>query len=253
MPIGRKGWRWFEPRLRSSSSGLKVALAALLAFGAFCYVFFGPVVFDASYWVLGKIARVQADRRVRVGVSVAFVAVYLVAVSVSGSTERQPTGAGATSTPLVATNATSPSASTFAPVMVSPTTTGTAAPTATTGPTQSPTATATTVPSRTPGSPVTVSGDSQTGASQSLKLAGGSDSVAWSATADLAGCYFSLILATKLNGAIVKSTWAILPQAQDYSGKDEWTGVPAGTYVLYEDWSGLLNCKGLWSATLAPH
>lgn len=76
--------------------------------------------------------------------------------------------------------------------------------------------------------------------------------MAWTATADLAGCYFSLILSPKLNGAVVKGTSAILPEAKDYSGDDEWTGVPAGTYVLYEDWTGLLNCKGPWTATLTP-
>jgi len=109
MPIGSRCWRWFEPRLRSGSTGMKAGLAALFVCAAFVYVFLGPLVFDASYWVLGKAARVQADRRLRVGVSVAFVAVYLVAVSVSGSTVPKRTAAEATSTPLVSANATSPS------------------------------------------------------------------------------------------------------------------------------------------------
>ena len=74
MPIGSRCWRWFEPRLRSGSTGMKAGLAALFVCAAFVYVFLGPLVFDASYWVLGKAARVQADRRLRVGVSVAFVA-----------------------------------------------------------------------------------------------------------------------------------------------------------------------------------
>lgn len=252
MPIGRRGWQWFEPRLRSGSPGLRVALTALLVCAVFVYAFFGPLVFDAAYWVLGKVARAQADRRLRVGVSVAFAVLYLVAVSVSGSARSQSTSAAATPTTLeaAATNAASPSLSSA--TRATPAAPGTTAPTATTQPTTSPTATTTAVPSQTPGAAVTASGDSQTGASQSFKLAGGSYAVTWSATADLAGCDFSLILATKPNGPVVKSTSAILPLAQGYSGKDAWTGVPSGTYVLYEDWSGLLNCKGPWSATLTP-
>lgn len=253
MPIGRIGWNWFAPRLRTGPAALRVAIAALLALAAFCYAFLGPVVFDAGYWVLGKIARTRSDRRVRVGVSAALAIVYFVAISASGSTKPQPTGAGATSSPLAAATATSPSASPTAPATASPTATRTTASTTIPGPTQSPTAKATTSPTLAAASPVTVSGDSQTGASPSFKLAGGSYAVAWSATADQASCDFALILATKPNGAVVKSTSAILPQAKGYSGKDEWTGVPAGTFVLYEDWSGLLNCKGLWSATLTPH
>jgi hypothetical protein len=152
MPIGKRGWSWFGPRLRSGSTGMKVAMAALLAGAVFCYAFLGPLVFDASYWVLGKIARVQADRRVRVGVSIAFVVVYLVAVSVSGSTRPKPTGADATSTPLLAANATSSAASTAAPETTSPRATGTTAPTVATGPTQAPTAapTRTSTPTSTP-------------------------------------------------------------------------------------------------------
>ena len=95
-----------------------------------------------------------------------------------------------------------------------------------------------------------VTGDSQTGASSSFKLAAGTYKVAWSATADVAGCAFSLILSTKPNGNVVKSTVAILPEAKGYAGQDQWNDVPAGTYVLYEDQTGLLDCRGLWSATL---
>ncbi len=76
--------------------------------------------------------------------------------------------------------------------------------------------------------------------------------MAWTATANQPSCDFALVLATKPDGPAVKSTSEILFQAQEYSDKGQWTGVPAGTYVLYEDSSGLLNCKGPWSATLTP-
>jgi len=88
MPIGSRCWRWFEPRLRSGSTGMKAGLAALFVCAAFVYVFLGPLVFDASYWVLGKAARVQADRRLRVGVSVAFVAESMAAWLPGGDPER---------------------------------------------------------------------------------------------------------------------------------------------------------------------
>jgi hypothetical protein len=72
-------------------------------------------------------------------------------------------------------------------------------------------------------------------------------------TADSAGCVFYLFLAAKINGPTVEDVpSAIMPEAQDYSGSTDWTGVPAGTYVLQEDRSGLLNCTGPWSAALTP-
>jgi hypothetical protein len=115
MPIGRKFWCWSEPRLRSGSTGMKIGIGALLVCGAFVYTFFGPLVFDASYWVFGKIARVQADRRLRVGVSVAFVLVYIAALSASGSTGHKPSAAGSTSTPFVAANASASTSDTSLP------------------------------------------------------------------------------------------------------------------------------------------
>ena len=76
----------------------------------FVYAFFGPLVFDASYWVFGKIARVGVDRRLRIAASVALVAVYLMVLAASDSTAPRTTPGGATPT-LVAANGTGPSAS----------------------------------------------------------------------------------------------------------------------------------------------
>jgi hypothetical protein len=100
---------------------MRVVWAALLVVAAFFYAFVGPLVFDVAYWVLGKVAQVRANRRVRAGVSIAFVVVYFVAVSLTGSTQPSSTGAGATSTPLVAMATASPSASPTAAATASPT------------------------------------------------------------------------------------------------------------------------------------
>jgi hypothetical protein len=127
----------------------------------------------------------------------------------------------------------------------------TAEATATLTPASTPKTTAKPTPTRTVEGPIAVTGNTKTGASSSFKLAGGSYDVAWRTTADSAGCDFYLFLATKINGPTVKDVpTAIMPEAQEYSGSTEWTGVPAGTYVLQEDRSGLLNCTGPWSATL---
>jgi hypothetical protein len=150
MPIGTRGWRWFGPKVLAASPGMKAALVALGVFAAFCYAFLGPLVFDAAYWVLGKIARTAADRRLRIGISVAFVVVYLVAVSLAGSTAKT-TGAGASSSPVVAANASSPAAITATGTAATPLPTPTPAPaTPTPAPTATPVPTATPSPTAAP-------------------------------------------------------------------------------------------------------
>ena len=111
LPIAGKGGSWFRKRWRSASSALRVALGALFAFAAFVYALYGPLAFDVCYWALGKVARLRSGRRLRVGVSVGFAAMYLVAIGLSGSTQRQQTAPGAASTPLVAAAAAHQSAS----------------------------------------------------------------------------------------------------------------------------------------------
>ncbi len=115
MPIGSKGWAWFKAGLQSGSTGTKVELGALLPCAAFVYVFCGPLVFDAVCWVLRKVARMQADRRLGIGASVALVAVCLVVIAASASTTFRTAATGATSPPLVAADPTGPSASRAAP------------------------------------------------------------------------------------------------------------------------------------------
>jgi hypothetical protein len=117
----------------------------------------------------------------------------------------------------------------------------------------SPSAVATVAPpSPAPAPPITVTGATKTGVSKSFTLAGGSYSVAWTVTAPKGGCYFYLYLATKANGPTVESASGILTSGGTKDATEEWTGVPAGTYVLQEDRTGLANCTGAWSATLTP-
>ena len=108
-------------------------------------------------------------------------------------------------------------------------------------------------PSGTGAAPISLTGDPDTGASDSFALAYGSYDVAWSTTADTAGCYFSLVLTTKIDGPSVKNLVKLLPEAKSYSGTDLWVFVQADTYVLQEDRSGFGHCKGPWSATITLH
>ena len=107
-------------------------------------------------------------------------------------------------------------------------------------------------PSAVDNAAVSVEGDADTGASDSFTLAGGTYDVAWTTTADTAGCYFSLVLTTAVDGPSVKNGVKLLPEAKEYSGTFTWVAVFAGTYVLQEDRSGYGHCKGPWSATLTP-
>jgi hypothetical protein len=102
------------------------------------------------------------------------------------------------------------------------------------------------------GAPINVTGVSSTGVSKSFKLAAGSYSVDWDITNNTPSCDFSLFLTTKADGPIVAEIEsAILPSAKEYSGTAAMT-VKAGTYVMQEDHSGLLNCTAPWSAKITP-
>lgn len=100
------------------------------------------------------------------------------------------------------------------------------------------------------GPPITVTGSPSTGVSPRFNLAGGSYSVDWQATSTASGCLAYIYLSTAVGGDVVEDTGIQLSAV--YSGTREWTNVPAGSYVLQEDWTGLLNCKGPWSATITP-
>ena len=128
-------------------------------------------------------------------------------------------------------------------------TAGVSTQTPTSGPsTETPTAPP--VPSQTIEAPVSVTGDPGTGASGSFRLAGGSYEIAWTTTADAAGCYFSLVLTTKVDGPSLMNDVKLLPEAKSYSNTFLWLLVHPGTYVLQEDRSGFGHCKGPWSATI---
>jgi hypothetical protein len=119
-------------------------------------------------------------------------------------------------------------------------------------PTAGPSVETPTVPptSQPPEAPVSVTGDPDTGASGSFTLGGGSYEIAWTTTADTAGCYFSLVLTTKVDGPSVMNDVKLLPEAKSYSSTFLWLLVRPGTYVLQEDRSGFGHCKGPWTATL---
>jgi hypothetical protein len=102
------------------------------------------------------------------------------------------------------------------------------------------------------GPPISVSGAAKTGVSKSFKLGGGAYTVAWTVNAPKGGCYFYLFLATKADGPTIESADGLLTAGGAQQARADWTGVPAGTFVLQEDRSGVTNCNGAWSATITP-
>jgi hypothetical protein len=99
---------------------------------------------------------------------------------------------------------------------------------------------------------ISVKGDSK-GVSPKFKLAAGTYRVDYRSTAPKGGCGLSLVLEPKAGGKIVESTLSlpdVSGQAGPFEGTDTWSSVPAGTYVLQADRTGLALCKGAWSATL---
>jgi hypothetical protein len=114
------------------------------------------------------------------------------------------------------------------------------------------TPTASPEPSGTVEAPLSVTGDPDTGASDSFTLAGGSYEVAWTTTADTAGCSFSLAFRTRIDGPSIMNHVELLPEAKPYSDTFLWLTAQPGTYVLQEDRSGSGRCAGPWSATITP-
>jgi hypothetical protein len=139
MPIATGLWRWFAARWAPARSAAKVVLAVFLVGAALAYAFFGPLVFDVAYWVLGRIAQVLSGRRPRIVVSVGLVAIYVVAVGVTGLTTG--TTRRASPSPLL-------SATPSGPIVASATSVP-ATPTLTPAPTPTPTLPATATPSPT--------------------------------------------------------------------------------------------------------
>jgi hypothetical protein len=90
MPIWAWGRNWFAPRVRAANWAIRAAFAVLGLIAAFVYVFWGPLVFDAAYWVLGKIAPIRTNRPLRVGLSVPLLGVYLAAVVFANAFGNSP-------------------------------------------------------------------------------------------------------------------------------------------------------------------
>jgi hypothetical protein len=104
------------------------------------------------------------------------------------------------------------------------------------------------------GPPISLTGVTKSGVStKNFKLDGGSYTLDFTIAAPTGGCSLDLFLATKANGPSVEDGVAVIAAGGSQDGSLEWTGVPAGTYILQEDHSGVLSCNGAWSATLTPH
>jgi hypothetical protein len=110
-------------------------------------------------------------------------------------------------------------------------------------------------PNATPGPTafsISVKSDS-TGVSPKFNLAAGTYRIDYRSTAPKGGCGLSLLLEPKADGKIVESTLSmpdVSGQAGPFEGTDTWSSVPAGTYVLQADRTGLALCKAAWTATL---
>lgn len=157
MPIAQWLRRGLEPRLKTGTNSAKAAFAVLIAVVAFFYAFFGPLVFDLAYWVIGKIARPALNGRMRPGISVGLAVLYLAAVMISGSPAANDAASVASATPpAIAANSTnSPVTPTPAPptatvLTETPQPTQTVAPTPTVPPTATPTPSPTPKPTATP-------------------------------------------------------------------------------------------------------
>jgi len=62
------------------------------------------------------------------------------------------------------------------------------------------------------------------------------------------GCSFALLLTTAKDGPVLKSTVALV-NASGGVASDVWSMI-AGTYLLQEDETGLLNCRRSFQATI---
>ena len=113
-------------------------------------------------------------------------------------------------------------------------------------PTTAPTPTVARVPES-----LSLPGSGKTGLTKTFTLRGGSYEAKWATTANVAGCTFYLFLATTPDGPTVAdvSDTAILPSKKDYSGTHVFTA-PAGSYIVQQDRSGLVDCSSAFSLTI---
>ncbi len=87
--------------------------------------------------------------------------------------------------------------------------------------------------------------------SKSFKLAGGSYTLDFTATAPGSGCTLDLFLATKANGPSIEGAASVFPSGR--APRQELSNGRAfllGPTSLRRTTSGITSCKGVWSATL---
>jgi hypothetical protein len=81
MPIWRWGYGWFRARVAANHGWTRAAIVAAGAVCGFFYIY--VVLFDAAYWVVGRLAAHRVNQRARAGISVTLAVVVFAAVGLS--------------------------------------------------------------------------------------------------------------------------------------------------------------------------
>jgi hypothetical protein len=110
MPIWRWGYGWFRARAAASHGWTRAAIVAAGVVCGFFYIY--AVLFDAAYWVVGRLAAHRVGQRARAGISVALAVVVFAAVGLSAG---RPVDAPASSPGAVALAASPSTPLSFAP------------------------------------------------------------------------------------------------------------------------------------------
>jgi hypothetical protein len=119
MPIGFRLWRW-SAREWSRTAGigrLGLVIAYVIAWPI--YALYGPFVFDAVYWILGKAAKARIEKRGRIALSIGVAVVYVIVIGLSVSTGRVAAAPG--TSPLSVAVGSNPSSSPITDVTSTPT------------------------------------------------------------------------------------------------------------------------------------
>jgi hypothetical protein len=118
MPIWRWGYGRFRARVAATHGWTRAATVAAGMVCGFFYIY--AVLFDAAYWVVGRLAAHRVGQRARAGISVAVAVVVLATIGLSAG---RPVG-GPNSSPAAIAAATSSSA----PLAIAPASTPNGAP-----------------------------------------------------------------------------------------------------------------------------
>lgn len=64
------------------------------------------------------------------------------------------------------------------------------------------------------------------------------------------GCSFALALSASKDGPAVKTYTGMVPSGAESGETVTWSDVPAGTYLLVEDQSGMTNCRRSYTVVI---